>query len=121
MLDINLVNLTNHDVVIYSDDNDEIVATIEPSGQIARVANENIPWGIPLPYGTANIPVYDTHVADVIGLPDPQDKTVYIVSSAVAIALADKRRDLLCPDTGPNAIRINERVIGTRSLRRFVR
>ncbi|RME25645.1 MAG: hypothetical protein D6800_07370, partial [Candidatus Zixiibacteriota bacterium] len=43
-------------------------------------------------------------LGDVEGLPDPQDGTVYLVSSMVLSAVRG-RRDVVAPDTGPTAIR----------------
>lgn len=59
-------NLTPHTITIYSEDGTTILATIPPSGEVARVATTT--KSICLVDG---IPVYQTKFGEVIGLPAP--------------------------------------------------
>ena len=90
-----LVNLTPHTINVERDG--EIIA-IPPSGQVARVVREE----------SISSPVMGFSVAkatlkEVAGLPQPQEGHWFVVSAMVA--QATDRADLVCPDTGPGAIR----------------
>lgn len=68
------INLTNHSIT-------ETITgtTIEPSGQTARVDNPSAHLR-----NCGSIPVYGNNpTAKVIGLPEPQPDTIYIVSNLV--------------------------------------
>jgi hypothetical protein len=97
---MNLVNLTNHEI-------NELTTgiTIPPSGIRAEVAT------LPSKINTINnIPVFHTKLGDVIGLPEPQEDTIYIVSSLVLNSVPKERTDVVAPG---NARRNNKKqVIG---------
>lgn len=52
----------------------------------------------------------------VVGLPEPQEGTIFVVSAVVLSALKGSRPDVYGPDTGPDAIRENGQVIAVRGL-----
>ncbi len=65
-----IVNLTPHPLNLFSEDGEQ-VATIAPSGTIARVSTTRVKVG----ETPAGIPLYVTEYGDVEGLPDPQPDT----------------------------------------------
>lgn len=88
-----IVNLTPHTVRL----NDG--RWYPPSGQVARVAASHVDAG-----SVEGIPLYQTAFGDVLGLPEPKDGVLYVVSGMVAAAA--KRQDVVAPATGhPAAIR----------------
>jgi len=96
------VNLTPHEIVVSTRN---IKKTIGPSGQIARVetSQQHETW-------LDGIELVRTVYGDVIGVPEPEDGVVYIVSSLVASRLPE-RVDVVAPDTGPTAIRENGQIV----------
>jgi len=101
MVEISLVNLTPHEVTVYSQDGQTPILTIPPSGTVARVTP------IARIVGYLNgIPIRKVEYGDITGLPEPQENTVFIVSTVVLIAAKEKgldRRDLVSPDTNPDS------------------
>lgn len=94
---MNLVNLTPHSLNLYTPTG---VIKLPASGQLARVRSTSEPAGEIL-----GMPVIRSSFEPVVGLPDPQPGTSYIVSSLVLAALraeSKHRADLLAPGTGPN-------------------
>ena len=87
------VNYTPHDIVL----ND---GTIYPSLGSARVSAE---------FRQMNEILYSQKFGDIIGLPEPEENTIYIVSSIVLSAAKEAgRRDCVAPATGhPDCIREN--------------
>ena len=83
---INLVNLTSHPIDIV-DGNTRL--TISPSGIVARVVSGLKELGDGF---------YTRRWGDVIGLPEPKDDTIYIVSAMVAGRVPD-RTDVASPAT----------------------
>lgn len=110
-----IVNLTAHDVTIFGDDG-EIIATIKPSGIVARIEEQSVDDG-----DINGIPVVRTQYGDIKDLPDPAPGRVYIVSTIVAQQLGGKRPDVLAPDSGPGSAVRDEygRIKGIMRLRRF--
>ncbi len=112
-----LINLTPHPITIYNQDNN-IVMNIPPSGQVARVAT------IPKIVDSVNgVPIRQIEYGDIVGLPEPQPDTIYIVSTVVIIALRAKginRMDVVSPDTNPDSsVRDSEgKIIGVRYFQR---
>lgn len=119
-----LVNLTPHTIVIKSDTmNGERTTTLEPSGTVARIEMEYKEaediWhdtgkssammsdSNPL-YGGISNEIFTVRQTpgEIIGLPEPRDGEIFVVSAMVAAAV--KRFDVVAPDTGPTAIRIEE-------------
>lgn len=108
--DINIVNLTPHTVNIMPDGPDGEVTSIPSSGEArAQTTREKA--------GTINgIQVYRTKFGAVEGLPEPQEGTIYIVSSITAQAVPH-RDDVFIPD---DIVRDEQgRVIGCRALGRI--
>lgn len=110
-----LINLTPHEVTIALPDGRMI--TIPPSGRVARVSTvQEIIGTVETPDGYA-IPVVETRFGEIDGLPEPEDGTIYIVSSLVAQAVAGRREDVMAPDTGPTALRDGDgRILAVRRL-----
>ena len=89
-----IINLTPHDIVITDG------PTFPPSGTVARVSVQQVDVG-----DINGIPVKTQTFGDIVGLPAPQDGTVFIVSAIVlAAAKAVGRTDVVAPDTS-NAVR----------------
>lgn len=101
------VNLTPHEITLY-DDNDKIIATFPPSGNIARVSAKTIRVA-----SINRIPISTTSYGEVEGLPKSNDEEVYIVSSLVA-QRCQGRKDVFVPN---ESVRDEKgRIIGCRSL-----
>jgi hypothetical protein len=134
---MNLVNLTPDAITIYAPEGDAIIATIPPSGTVARAATDREPMGS-IDIGGQTVPINRTAFGAVEGLPRyklhcgaeacrldaarsgrPCDHAPrYIVSAVVAQAVAERtaRDDILIPD---DAVRDGEgRVIGCRAFAR---
>jgi len=97
MNDINIVNLTPHQIVLkwvkIETDPIPYELVIPPSSKSARVESRCIINKL-LPNG---IPIYEYRFGDVVGLPDPKENTIYIISRLVAEAIAvsgEKRDDI---------------------------
>lgn len=101
-----VVNLTKHSIIVRTPNGD---IEFTPSGQVAHVtAMQEI-------VGDVNgISIVKTTFGQVEGVPDPAGDTIYLVSTGdtiylvstlVAQALAG-RSDIIAPDTGPTAIRV---------------
>lgn len=88
-----IINLTPHAVVIYDNDGKTILATVQPSGEVARVSMTRQQVGHVT--GT-DIPIFISASGDVTGVPDPQAGKIYLVSALVRLALKG-RRDVLSP------------------------
>lgn len=87
-----VINLTPHDVVVETGGKK---ITFPASGEVARVSVESVP------NGTINgIPKSTQTFGDVVGLPDTQADTVFIVSAIVLSAAKELgRTDVVAPDT----------------------
>lgn len=110
---MNIINLTPH-VIKIADADGVIIREFEPSGTIARVTTTEAPAG-----EIDGIPVVQTQFGEVEGLPEPQENTIYLVSSLVRSAVPESRTDVLVPDTGPTAVRDEGgRIVAVRRLRR---
>ena len=94
---IQFVNLTKHNINILLENGNTL--TIPPSGTEARVSSQ-----MEKVNELNGIPVVKTTWGDVVGLPDPQPDTVYIVSMQVLQALKGARSDLVGPDTSPSGV-----------------
>ncbi|MBY9080972.1 hypothetical protein KIH86_02920 [Paenibacillus sp. HN-1] len=106
------VNLTPHALNLYDAERTLVVLTVPAEDQMVRVSQQYVQ--VPAVGGH---PVVRSTYGAVVGLPEPQYNTYYIVSLLVAQALADSgihRTDILVPDTGAGAVR-NESggIIGT--------
>lgn len=102
-----LVNLTPHTVTLVCG---QLTVEIPPSGQVARVSATAQQVGS-IEIDGFSFPVVKTVFGEVTGLPEPQEDTVYIVSTLVLSAVQG-RKDVVAPNTGA-AIRDSEgRVVG---------
>ncbi|WP_277670992.1 hypothetical protein [Saccharomonospora viridis] len=98
-----IINLTPHPVRIYGEDtpdqvedlDDGVVLTLEPSGQFARLG-ESVTGEDTVVTEEAEIPVSLVSYAEIEGLPEPQEGTVFVVPLMTALAAA-RRDDLLVP------------------------
>lgn len=118
-----IINCTPHAIDVYDPGTPGIVTdrhlpemTLAPSGLVARI-NERVldEAGLAPHTGAEACPVVFVEYGHVTGLPDAKDRTWYVVSLPVALALP-ARRDLL---VSYRQVR-NERgtVVGCRSLAR---
>lgn len=86
---MNYINVTPH--VVRLNNGEEFA----PSGIVARVSSS---------YREVNTGMYRVEFGEIVGLPEPKDGTLYIVSGVVASAT--NRTDVVSPATGhPDAIR----------------
>jgi hypothetical protein len=109
-----LINLTPH-AIHFVDENGNTVLTVEPSGKLARVTTKIVQTG-QRRFGDVVLPITETEFGEVEGLPDPEEGTIYLVSSLVAQRCKD-RGDVFIPN---ESVRDSEgRIIGCRSLGRI--
>lgn len=112
-----LINLTPHAVVVSNNLGDPAPIVFAPSGNIARVAVQNIDkrqWNVTNEVGSvANIKFVINEMGEVLDLPTPVNNTGYIVSAMVRAAVPH-RNDVFSPG---DLVRDNEgRVIGCQNL-----
>jgi hypothetical protein len=88
---MNIQNLTPHSVCVYDAAGVILLATVPPSGIIARVSITRDSVGT-----VAGLPVFVSRTGAVTGLPDPAADTTYLVSALVRLA-APTRRDIFSP------------------------
>ena len=104
-----LINCTPHAINFMK--GSDVVLTVQPSGILVRVSQQVSNNGSVSVDGV-DIPVTANNFGDVVGLPDPQPDTYYIVSALVASAC--KRADLALVN---QAVRDDKgRIIGCQSL-----
>ena len=109
---MSIINLTPHAISVRLNGRDIV---IPPSGQIARVATS-----AELVAEVDGIPVYRTVFGSVEGLPEPKAGIVLITSTIVAQAAARLgRTDVVSPDTGPTAVRVNGQIVAVTRLQTF--
>jgi hypothetical protein len=80
---MNFVNLTKHPVKVGG-------KLVPPSGDVARVVLERKLMG---KLDNAEVPVYKLgrlSEGAIVGIPDPENETIYIVSAMVRIALTEQ-------------------------------
>ena len=83
------INLTQHNLTIVLENGDDLV--LLASGEVARVT-----FSTQQVDEVDGIPIFKTvYEPEVTGLPEPQDGTIFIVSSLAAQTA--KRRDVLAP------------------------
>lgn len=114
------VNLTNHDITLVDEQGNKLV-TFKPSGIVARIEHEidrtveeyEIAEGVVI-----HIPenIYREN-KNVVGLPDPQPNTIYLVSSLIAQTV--KREDLRAPVMTTALKDEVGNIIGVRELRSY--
>lgn len=98
-----IINLTPHEINIVGEQN----ITIQPSGQIARVAEKIGTIG-----DVNGIPIIHKTFGSVEGLPEPQPETVFIVS--LLVAQATHRTDILA--IGETVRNEKGQVVGAKSF-----
>lgn len=105
-----IINLTNHDIGLITRQGEK--AIIPRDGQarcsISRMKVDE------LEYNGISIPVNETMMGDVTGLPEERDDTIIIVSAIVYHAIKNKRSDVYTVDEPIRGERGH--VIGVRSL-----
>ena len=94
-----IINLTPHDIKIVVGDYETVVPT---SGTVARVAMAATEQHA-ICDGRDTIPVFFNEPGEIMGLPEPLNDRVYLVS--IVVLAATKRKDVFAPDTGATAIR----------------
>lgn len=105
-----VVNCTPHAITVAG-------VTIPPSGVIPRVQEWVEQIAILASEGGTEIPLTRTRLGDLVGLPDPEPGTWYVVSRMTAEA-APEREDLLIPG---KQIRDDQgRICGAESLSRLL-
>ena len=108
-----IVNLTPHELKVV-DGGNNVVATF-PSSGVARARQHDVPAG-----EINSIPVVKTEFGEVLGLPEPTEGTVFIVSRITVEAARAQGRttdDLL---TTSGAVRDDQgRIVGCRALARL--
>ena len=114
---VKIKNLTPHEVCFMLEDGK--VYSIPPSGTVARceVKRERVGF---LSVDGIKIPVNDTAFGQIENLPEPEEGTVYIVSSIVAQAVAataPHRTDIFIVD---DTVRDEKgRIVGVRAVVRL--
>lgn len=110
-----LVNVTPHEIVIRPTDGQEI--RLPPSGTVARVDTVQQDAGLAI-VDDALITIVSTRFGNIVDLPPPEEGVLYVASTLVAQAAAERgRRDVVAPDTGPTAIRDEAgRIVAVRRL-----
>ena len=107
-----IVNLTPHAINLMPEGPEGPVATIPPSGQVARCATSRVQVDT-ITVDGVTIPVNRTQFGEVTGLPDPQPDTIFVVSAVVAQAVPN-RADVFIVD---DAVRDEQgRIIGAKAL-----
>ena len=104
-----ILNLTPHTItLVLADETKEI----QPYGTIARVSTQTVIEG----YIDNLIPITKTVFGEVENLPEPEEGTIYIVSSLVA-QRCSHRKDVFIPN---ESVRDEQgRIIGCKSLGRI--
>ena len=92
-----IVNLTPHPINLIPNGHDGPVVIIQPSGTVARCATTRIQFDTVDVEGLT-IAVNRTEFGEVMGLPEPQPDTLYVVSMLVAQAVSGTRDDVLVVD-----------------------
>lgn len=98
---IKFINLTPHDIMVYNEAKDTVILTIPTEGK-DKAARRDVKEVL---VGTVNgINLVKTEFTEVMGLPEPKDGVVYLVSRLVKDGILD-RDDVMCPDTGKSSVR----------------
>ena len=85
---------------------------IPESGTVARRDSEEV-----LIREINGIPLVKTSFKEATGVPEPKEGVVYIVSRLVKEDEKIRMRDdVMCPDTGSTAVRVNGQPVGVTRL-----
>lgn len=114
------INLCPHDVVLT--DGSGIRIVFKASGQVARVessaSRESLDMEV-APNLMFSLPIQQVSENFVVGLPEPEEGTIYITSYIVAKFV--RRMDVLAPLTDASAVRDNDnKVTSVRTFQRFI-
>lgn len=102
------VNLTPHNIVVRDVEGTK-EHVIPPCGLVARCAVNYMPLG-----KRNNVRLRQQTFGPVEGLPAPKPGVTYIVSALVLERIkadGQSRADVVAPDTGPDAVRVNGQVV----------
>lgn len=111
-MSINIINLTPHAITFLAG---EESITIPPTAPAARVSTISPQYGTLAADGLV-LPLVVTEFGEVVGLPESQKDTIYLVSRLVLDAVKFSRGDVYTPH---DLIRDNEgNIIGCRALSR---
>lgn len=92
-------NLTPHDITIRGAAGDTVLPGAGKDGSARVSVSETIVGDI------NGIPVVKLLYGDIVGLPEPEEGTVYLVS-AMVLGRTDRRgKDVFGPDSGSSAVR----------------
>ena len=112
-----VVNLTRNIVRFYPKDRFKPPATFMPQGEVGiRVKFHKQQ---PVVSDSYLIPLVEMEVFEVIGLPEPAEKTVYIVPGIV-LPFVRNRPDVVAPDTGALSV-VADDDGNTIGVQRFIR
>lgn len=102
-----IINLTPH-AITFLDGNNSVLATIEPSGIVARASQtrERVSE-------VNGIVVNQCSYGAVTGLPDPQPETIYLVSALTAQACRNRSDVFIVDDAVRNE---SGQIIGCRAI-----
>lgn len=89
-----VLNLTPHECCVMMNDTFKRYPT---SGNVVRLKSKCRPCGF-----VDGVPVHSCIEGEPMGLPEPEEGTIYIVSSVVAKKV--KRKDVVCPDTSDDGV-----------------
>jgi hypothetical protein len=129
--EMKLVNLTPHTITLRVTGNgvnfgEERDVAIASSGLARLESNDRLESSLALDEPTewpdgGCFNVAERSFGNIIGLPEPAELTIYVVSMPVAQRAAELgRTDVHAPDTGPSAIRsANGQIQSVRGLVRF--
>lgn len=110
---VDLVNLTTHNVVIINPATNKEILSIPTTNSVARVCLNRKQINV-LQFHNVSIPIFISNWGKVNDLPEQKEDTFYIVSSLVADA-NQNRSDLLVPDQPVYQAGVG--LIGTLGLR----
>lgn len=111
-----LVNLTPHELRFFTNEGNLI--KLSPSGVVARV-DTHAKKIKTIDIGGTDLPIYSVTYSNVNHIPEPEEGTIYVVSSIVAMHA--NRDDVMSPNTSKEtSIRdSNGYLIGVNSLQTF--
>jgi hypothetical protein len=118
---VRLINLTPHEINIYDSEGKVILSIPPPKNMpVPRVSIRPEVVGT-IDVDGVEVPIRKVVYGDVENLPQPEEDTIYVVSTFVILALKEKgieRKDLLSPDTNPDSVVRDKdgRVLGVKYL-----
>lgn len=116
--EMNLVNLTPK-VLKIADSNGKIIGVLHPAGEIVNLIQRHKVL-TELTVNGERVPVLETEVTEVRGVPPKIEGTFYIVPPKVRNYIDPERTDILTPDYGPTAVQDGDEM-AVRQFRSFGR